>query len=41
MKIYNKITDLIGNTPLLELKNYEKNNNGINRSWLVAGFMWN
>ncbi len=27
MKIYNKITDLIGNTPLLELKNYEKNNN--------------
>ena len=27
MKIYEKITDLIGNTPLLELKNYEKNNN--------------
>ena len=27
MKIYNKITDLIGNTPLLELKNYEKENN--------------
>lgn len=26
MKIYNKITDLIGNTPLLELVNYEKNN---------------
>ncbi|MBQ7504220.1 MAG: cysteine synthase A [Ruminococcus sp.] len=27
MKIYNRITDLIGNTPLLELKNYEKTNN--------------
>lgn len=27
MKIYEKITDLIGSTPLLELKNYEKNNN--------------
>ncbi len=27
MKVYNKITDLIGNTPLLELKNYEENNN--------------
>ena len=26
MKIYNKITDLIGGTPLLELKNYEKIN---------------
>ncbi len=25
MKIYEKITDLIGGTPLLELKNYEKN----------------
>ena len=24
MKIYEKITDLIGGTPLLELKNYEK-----------------
>ncbi|MEE3334356.1 MAG: cysteine synthase A [Ruminococcus sp.] len=27
MKIYNKITDIIGNTPLLELTNYEKANN--------------
>jgi len=27
MKIYNKITDLIGRTPLLELVNYEKENN--------------
>ena len=27
MKIYERITDLIGNTPLLELKNFEKNNN--------------
>lgn len=27
MKVYEKITDLIGNTPLLELKNYEKENN--------------
>ena len=27
MKIYEKITDLIGSTPLLELKNYEKKNN--------------
>ena len=26
MKVYEKITDLIGNTPLLELKNYEKEN---------------
>ena len=26
MKIYEKITDLIGNTPLLELTNYEKEN---------------
>jgi len=26
MKIYESITDLIGNTPLLELKNYEKDN---------------
>ncbi len=26
MKIYKRITDLIGNTPLLELSNYEKNN---------------
>lgn len=26
-KIYKNITDLIGGTPLLELKNYEKNNN--------------
>lgn len=26
MKIYNRITDIIGNTPLLELTNYEKNN---------------
>lgn len=26
MKIYNKITDLIGNTPLLELKNHEEEN---------------
>ena len=26
MKTYEKITDLIGKTPLLELKNYEKNN---------------
>lgn len=25
MKVYEKITDLIGKTPLLELKNYEKN----------------
>lgn len=27
MKVYNKITDLIGGTPLLELKNYEVDNN--------------
>jgi cysteine synthase A len=27
MKIYKKITDLIGNTPLLELENIEKSNN--------------
>lgn len=27
MKIYKKITDLIGNTPLLELTRYEKDNN--------------
>lgn len=27
MKIFKKITDLIGGTPLLELKNYEKDNN--------------
>jgi len=27
MKVYNRITDLIGGTPLLELTNYEKNNN--------------
>ncbi len=27
MKIYEKITDLIGKTPLMELVNYEKNNN--------------
>ncbi len=27
MKIYEKITDLIGKTPIMELKNYEKNNN--------------
>lgn len=27
MKVYNRITDLIGGTPLLELKNYEKKNN--------------
>ena len=26
-KIYRKVTDLIGNTPLLELVNYEKANN--------------
>lgn len=26
-KVYKKITDLIGNTPLLELSNYNKNNN--------------
>ena len=26
MKIYNKITDLIGKTPLLELKNIEEEN---------------
>lgn len=26
MKIYKRITDIIGNTPLLELTNYEKNN---------------
>lgn len=26
-KIYQKITDLIGGTPLLELANYEKKNN--------------
>ena len=26
-KIYQKITDLIGGTPLLELTNYEKKNN--------------
>ena len=27
MKTFEKITDLIGGTPLLELKNYEKENN--------------
>ena len=27
MKIYEKITDLIGKTPLLELSNYEAANN--------------
>lgn len=27
MKVYKKITDLIGNTPLLELENYSKENN--------------
>lgn len=27
MKVYNKITDIIGGTPLLELKNYEADNN--------------
>lgn len=27
MKVFNRITDLIGGTPLLELKNYENNNN--------------
>ncbi len=27
MKVYKRITDLIGGTPLLELANYEKNNN--------------
>lgn len=27
MKIYEKITDLIGSTPLMELKNFEKENN--------------
>lgn len=27
MKVYDKITDLVGKTPLFELKNYEKNNN--------------
>ena len=27
MKVFEKITDLIGRTPLLELKNYEKDNN--------------
>ena len=27
MKVYEKITDLIGNTPLVELKNFEKENN--------------
>lgn len=27
MKVFEKITDLIGGTPLLELKNYEKENN--------------
>ena len=26
-KIYKSLTDLIGNTPLLELSNYEKENN--------------
>ena len=26
-KVYKKITDLIGGTPLLELVNYEKENN--------------
>ena len=26
MKVYEKITDLIGHTPLLELKNYEEQN---------------
>ena len=27
MKIYEKVTDLIGGTPLMELKNYEKKKN--------------
>jgi len=27
MKIFNKITDLVGNTPLMELENFEKENN--------------
>ena len=27
MKVYNQISDLIGKTPLLELTNYEKENN--------------
>ena len=26
-KIYNNLTELVGNTPLVELSNYEKNNN--------------
>lgn len=26
-KIYGSITELVGHTPLVELKNYEKNNN--------------
>ena len=29
MKTFEKITDLIGSTPLLELKNYEKENNTV------------
>ena len=27
MKIYKTLTDLVGNTPLLELNNYQKSNN--------------
>lgn len=28
MKVYKKVTDLIGGTPLLELVNYEKQHDG-------------
>ena len=34
-KIYQKITDLIGGTPLLELANYEKKNNLVNLNTLT------
>ena len=32
MKVYQKITDLIGGTPLLELKNYEAAHDQIGRA---------
>ena len=33
MKIYKKATELIGNTPLLELGNYEKAHGGTVKSY--------
>ena len=42
-KIYQKITDLIGGTPLLELANYEKKNNGLSyNKWCAnCGYKFN